>query len=369
MAKTTNGRNGKIEFLRFLFALIIVIHHSRYLLGDTECMFLGGSLAVDFFYIVSGYLMMATIEKRNMQGAHQIGLGKETLSFVLRKAKAIYPDALIAWIIAVIFISCVKQNSLLQTVLLFADSIFEVTFLKMSGLTATSVNGVTWYISSMLLCMALLYPLIRKHYDVMVHIGLPLIVVLVFGYLCGAYGAPRNPTMWIGFTYKGNLRALAEISLGAICYQVVKKLSNVSFTNLGRVLLTILEWGLYILVILYMYYCKAGVRDYLFLLFIAAAVSLSFLAKGIDSEWYDRSVFFWLGRYSLPLFLGHTYYAQNLNSLLPVSFTNGQRMIVYMLCTIVTASVIWGVSTFIKTVYPRIKKAVATLLLESSEPA
>lgn len=57
-------RNGKIELLRFLFAVIIVLHHSRQLLGDENCLFLGGSLGVEFFFIVSGYLMMSSIEKR-----------------------------------------------------------------------------------------------------------------------------------------------------------------------------------------------------------------------------------------------------------------------------------------------------------------
>ena len=54
-------RNGKIEFLRFLFSLIIVVHHSRMFLGDEISPFLGGSLAVEFFFFVSGYLMMAYI--------------------------------------------------------------------------------------------------------------------------------------------------------------------------------------------------------------------------------------------------------------------------------------------------------------------
>ena len=57
--KMTGKRNGKIDLLRFLFAVIIVLHHTRYLFGDEHCFFHGGSLAVEFFFIVSGYLMTA----------------------------------------------------------------------------------------------------------------------------------------------------------------------------------------------------------------------------------------------------------------------------------------------------------------------
>ena len=52
-------RNGKIDLLRFLFAVIVLIYHSRYVVGDEKSLFLGGSFAVEFFFLVSGYLMMA----------------------------------------------------------------------------------------------------------------------------------------------------------------------------------------------------------------------------------------------------------------------------------------------------------------------
>ena len=44
--------NVTIDFLRFLFSVIVVLHHSRYVLGDDNCYFLGGSLAVEFFFFV-----------------------------------------------------------------------------------------------------------------------------------------------------------------------------------------------------------------------------------------------------------------------------------------------------------------------------
>ena len=122
MGQTIKKRNGKIEFLRFLFAVIIVLHHSRYLVSDEKCIFLGGSLAVEFFFIVSGYLMMATIEKKRLTNSSVLMLGNETLQFILKKVKSVYPDVLIAWIIACVFISYVKDNSFFEVILLFFNS-------------------------------------------------------------------------------------------------------------------------------------------------------------------------------------------------------------------------------------------------------
>jgi len=250
-------KNGKIEFLRFLFSIIIIIHHSRYLIGNEECMFLGGSFAVEFFFIVSGYLMMASIDKKELFNNSIIDLGKETGIFILKKVKTLYPDVLIAWIIAGVFVSYVKDYSFFSMLKLFLNSIFEVTFINMTGLSIMTLNGVVWYISSMLLCMTILYPLLRKYRDMMVYVVLPLCILLMFGYLCHEYGAPRKPTQWIGITYKGNIRAFAEISLGVICYHIVTKFSNISFSNLGRVALSVLEISCYAIIILYMHYCTA----------------------------------------------------------------------------------------------------------------
>ena len=32
-------RNGKIDFLKFLFAIIVLIHHTRYVVGDKKSLF------------------------------------------------------------------------------------------------------------------------------------------------------------------------------------------------------------------------------------------------------------------------------------------------------------------------------------------
>lgn len=66
-----NLRNGEIDFLRFLFSLIILLRHSSNIVGKEWYPFLGGAFAVEFFFIVSGYLMMASIQKC-LQGGGQL---------------------------------------------------------------------------------------------------------------------------------------------------------------------------------------------------------------------------------------------------------------------------------------------------------
>lgn len=335
-------KNGKIELLRFIFSIIIMMHHSRYLLGNERCWFLGGSFAVEFFFIVSGYLMMATIEKQNREVVSR-GLGKETFQFLAKKVKAIYPEVFVSWVIAVLLVSVIKNNSIFATLVLFIDTFFEATLLKMSGLHSVSVNTVTWYISSMLLSMMIMYPLIRKFPDISTYVVIPLITMILLGYLCGELGSPRNPMKWIGFTYKGNLRAFAEIGLGVIAYKFVEYLSTITLTLPGKIVITLTEWGCYIILIMYMFFEKAGVRDYFFLFVMVLAVSLSFAEKGIDSNIFHHPFVYVLGRFSIPLYLGHIYYAQHLTKVLSVQvFGEATCMLIYVLLSVVTALIIWG---------------------------
>ena len=46
-----NMRNGEIDFLRFLFSLIILLRHSSNIVGKKWYPFLGGAFAVEFFFL------------------------------------------------------------------------------------------------------------------------------------------------------------------------------------------------------------------------------------------------------------------------------------------------------------------------------
>lgn len=363
-SNTSTIRNGKVEFWRFIFSLIIVIHHSRYLLGDNNCMFLGGSLAVEFFFLVSGYLMMASIDKKKAAPTH---LGHETATYIGRKFNNLCPDLPIAYVIALAFVSFAKQNTVSQTVLLFINSFFEVTQLKMSGLYSVSLNGVTWYISSMLLCMAILYPLIRKFPDIMTNIVVPLTALLLLGYLSGNYDSPRTPLQWIGLTYKGNIRAMAELCLGVLCYKACQRLTALQLRKSGKLLVTLLEWCCYIVVIWYMYAKKASQTDYFMLLIMMVGITLSFSHLGIDAPLFDHPFIVALGKFSLPLFLSHTFYAQHLNSLLPGLWSGNRRMAIYLLCSFATAALVKLISMLLVKFRPAISQWVKHLLLEKTE--
>lgn len=345
--------NVTIDFLRFLFSVIVVLHHSRYVLGDDNCYFLGGSLAVEFFFFVSGYLLLVGVDKagrKNCAGTN--GIGSETLHFILHKIRSFLPEFLIAWWIGFVLIGVVRQYGVLDYLKAFGNDFWELTLVKMSGLFTHGIDGAMWYLSAMLLGMALLYPLLRTKRDLMTHLVCPLLALFLYGYLCQAEGHPRDPIVWLGLCYKGLVRAVAGLCTGVvICMAVrrLKKLAPAGLTKLGNALAIGVQLLCLILAIRYMAEQEPSEYDYFYMFLLMLLVLISFSGFGLESvlgnsQWLHLLSAF-LGKYSLSLYLGHLYFAQHVNELLPEELYSGKiRMTVYLAAAFANGLLVTGLS-------------------------
>ncbi|MDO4493037.1 MAG: hypothetical protein Q4C53_04020 [Clostridia bacterium] len=203
----------------------------------------------------------------------------------------------------------------------------------------------------------------RKFPSMAVKVVLPLSTLLIFGYFCGNNMAPRAPLEWMGWTYKGNLRAFAEMGIGICMYDPVQKLRTVEFSKLGKRLLTVAEHGLYLAVIFYMYRYGADRKDYFILILFVAAVALSFAERGADTALFRHPMFAKLAQFSMPLFVSHSFWAGGLRAVLPASMTKGTMIGVYLVCSVVTTFFVMGVSAFIRNRMPQWKRAAKRLFL------
>lgn len=345
--------NVTIDFLRFLFSVIVVLHHSRYVLGDDNCYFLGGSLAVEFFFFVSGYLLLVGADKAGRKnGAGTNGIGSETLYFILHKIRSFLPEFLIAWWIGFVLIGVVRQYGVLDYLKAFGNDLWELTLVKMSGLFTHGIDGAMWYLSAMLFGMALLYPLLRTKRDLMTHLVCPLLALFLYGYLCQAEGHPRDPIVWLGLCYKGLVRAVAGLCTGVvICMAVrrIKKLAPAGLTKLGNALAIGTQLLCLILTIRYMAEQEPSEYDYFYMFLLMLLVLISFSGFGLESvlgnsQWLHLLSAF-LGKYSLSLYLGHLYFAQHVNELLPEELYSGKiRMTVYLAAAFANGLLVMGLS-------------------------
>ena len=402
--------NVTIDFLRFLFSVIVVLHHSRYVLGDDNCYFLGGSLAVEFFFFVSGYLLLVGADKAgrkngagyllpggadmagrkngagyllpggvDMAGRTEVagletkgvgagttgiggevtgicgemtGIGSETLHFILHKIRSFLPEFLIAWWIGFVLIGVVRQYGVLDYLKAFGNDFWELTLVKMSGLFTHGIDGAMWYLSAMLLGMAILYPLLRTKRDLMTHLVCPLLALFLYGYLCQAEGHPRDPIVWLGLCYKGLVRAIAGLCTGVVICMAVRRLKRFSpsgLTKTGNALAIGVQLLCLLLTIRYMAEQEPSEYDYFYMFLLMLLVLLSFAGFGLESvlgnsqRLHLLSAF--LGKYSLSLYLGHLYFAQHVNELLPEELYSGKiRMTVYLAAAFANGLLVMGLS-------------------------
>ena len=370
--KTKSRRNGRIEILRFVFAFIVLLHHSRYLLGDDNCYFLGGSLGVEFFFIVSGYLMMNTVDRIVSSKNYNTipvdkNLANETASFIKKKVQAILPQFPIAWFIGLLFVIILNHMTIVDAFEEFKQDFWELSLLKMTGIYYGGLDGVMWYISSMLICMTILYPLLRKFPHMMRKIWCPFLALMFLGMMCILDGHPRNPTKIYSFIYKGNIRAFAEICIGIWSYDIVRKIKNVNWSKLAGCIFEILQLAGYAMAIIYMYSDKPGKDDYFFLMVLSISVILSFAQVGILSDAFNNRFSMILGRFSAALYFSHLYYAQNLNLILDESLSKQEKTLIYVACSFVTALVVEALAFLYKKVSPNFKRGLKAILVKNEK--
>ena len=240
-------RNATIELMRFLFASSIIFFHIAGTLWDRKLilfsgeefkltLFRNGYIGVEFFFLVSGFLMAKSIYRRQSQAC--IGklqpepVGVETIRFLWGKVKALWPYYLPACAIGCLLFLLTKENLHPGWFVPYLPSLF---FLQETGLSDASFTGLpSWYISSMLIAMAVLYPICRKFYFSFTSLFGLLLGILMTGALIQLNGNLAGTGQdWWAITFACNFRALGEIALGTVCYEASRRLSQISFST-GR---------------------------------------------------------------------------------------------------------------------------------------
>ena len=353
-------RNGKIELLRFLFSVWIMLFHSYYFAADGAWSIAKrGAMGVEFFFILSGYLMACSVKKKEALPCDH--LGRETSQFILHKITALMPNFIIAWAIGLAVMHYRAGDYTLVALIKRAiEGVWELTFLTMAGFGNVRVN-VDWYISAMILAMLVLYPLCRKYFSVFVHILAPVCAAFILGCFYHTSLTPTNVMQYYHVAYKGMIRAVADICLGAACYPAIEFLKKLEITPLAKRLVSLAESCIWIVVFSGLLVFQNKKFDFFVLLLIVIGTILSFSHQGAYADKFDRPLFMTLGSFSLSLYLGHAYWGH----LLERKFMHlgyGKLMLMYVTLSLGTALCIHVSSNWLKrqkdTVFSFLKKTL-----------
>lgn len=373
MGSTMKQRNGTIDFLKFVFAVIVIIFHgSGYFTDDASMqIFKSGRLGVEFFFLVSGYMMAVSAEKTIGQkwsgGGQKVNnIGCSTYCFIKNKIKRLLPEIWVAWVISFAAYHVVEKNYGLFDILCdFVKAIPELLLIEQSGIMWKSYNGVTWYISAMIFVMIILYPLILKYRDTFYYIFAPVIFCFLLGFLFQTFGKLTKPAVYSSIAFRGFIRGFAEIAGGCICYKVSCKLKTYNYTKGMKILFGVIEWGLYFASIVYMFFHAASKYDFIIVLFLAVSITITLSQSSYDDKVFNRPIFFWLGKYSFSLYLGHAFWRKLINLLFP-AWGYYKKLGIYMLISFITALFIMYVSKWLRKMWAALSPTVKKYIIRES---
>lgn len=365
-----NKKNAAIDLLKFLFALMIVLFHGGKNLPEQAGYFINGLLGVEFFFIVSGYLMAVSARRYADPHSSGVTIWHSTRQFVAHKIARLSPDVFIAWFVSFAVLAAAKRYSLTTIVIKFLSGIFELLLLKRAGFTGLIANGTTWYLSAMLLAMAVLFPLLVAKRDFFLVWFAPLASVFLYGFMSSAWSnGLASSAGWTGFATKGMLRALGGICLGVTCYTAAQRLSSLRLRGFARLLATLLAVCCYLFVALYAFGHRNSSFDFVLVLLLACGVTVTF--SGIDySALLSASapvqrVCGFLGEFSMDLFLSHGYWSNQLDVFLP-GWTGSRLLLVYLAVSFTNALLLMLVSRFLRGRWPGIRSWLRRACLKES---
>lgn len=353
--------NPEIDLLKFIFSIIIVLYHTKNLtaISSADITILPyGFTGVEFFFIISGYLMVKSSKK--FEGKP---IGRSTADFLINKIKSFYPYFIFSFIIAFIvrqfsfFVD--KDQSLVAFLKGSVLSINELLLLHNTGVDfGTIYNGPTWYLSAMILGMAIIFPVLLKHKNWFVNLGSLVVPILIYAFSSQEKGT-LNSLGWSGFLNYGILRAIAGLGLGCFIGAMIDRLqeNNITLRRFFKIALWLVEAGLFGLLIVIMQFEGKNKFDYIAVIvtFFICFIMLSGLT-GVQNV-LPGKICSLLGRFSLVIYLNHRYVAFLINTLVP-ELSPEKTMVVYLGASVVVAIVAEIIVSATKALWSRISPVV-----------
>lgn len=305
----TQNRNGSIELIRFLLAVVLIFFHGTVLLTSKDgALFTKGASAVEVFFIISGYYMAkAAVEKGSgsfeyMKGRYCKVFPYHTFAFIF----AFPVQCAINGFFRLEFADCLKNMAAMG--MLAIPEFF--LFAPLTGLAfPAAVNGIEWYLSAMLLGMAILYPLVRKWPKAMYSYVAPLIFLFLSGFMYIMIGSYRGTYGVRGMFCTGLIRGLAMMALGITVYGASLLLnSKVDLDRTrNRWIISVLALIMWIIVFVHFNTHLSDKYDFGMVYIAAAAVLLTTTGKTVLAGPLSNKFVIFLGKLSLPMFLNQNW--------------------------------------------------------------
>lgn len=223
-------KNRQIQFWRIVFTYMIAYYHLNNAYGKDTSWY----IAVEFFFIVSGWLLAMKCVSMQQSGTLE---SYPAWKYTLSKFVKFFPHCLFSFLVAFALKGLYRGFGLRDWVRETIFHIPEIFLVQMSGLnygTDYPINSVTWYMSVLLIVGYFIWYFLRKYPKVYIEVICPLSILIIYPYLYRTYG-------FIGEHWEANrilihsalLRGFADMNLGIIAYILTDKLKVLKIKDIN----------------------------------------------------------------------------------------------------------------------------------------
>lgn len=285
-------RNGMIDLFRFVYALLIMTHHT-YLFGREGYPFSGAWVFVEFFFMLTGALTAKHFF--DMRELDSKEAAKYALIYSGRKFLPYMPYVLIALLIGYISNLFALPVSGVREAIGWIDNLIGESLLLGASKWASIRLAPLWFLSALFLvfpfiCYFLGY---KKYKWFYVYIFSWIVPILYYGKM-GIVARAEYPS--------DLMRAFMATSLGVFCYVFSKFIRDRKLGRKAQIVLTMIEVGCYLVPVIFTAFEVTNGRIMLIIFFIGIGISVS--GRSTLSGW-NCKLFTWLGQLSMIVFLIH----------------------------------------------------------------
>lgn len=298
-------KNGKIEILRFFFCIVVVFYHINRdlwpdgkVFGEYFTLFNHGRSAVEFFFLLTGFLMAKRVHKIHSVRTQSVAV--ETVRYLGRKIKSVIAPYTVINIVTIIYSLFVVKDF----ITFVAERAPSLVFLQRTGIEDEGFITVGWYLGSMFFAIAVIFPFLLKYFDTTSLLVAPVGSAMLIGFFIHEYG--YMPQAAFGtFMHHANLRAIAMILLGVFCYRICDYIKTLKLERWKRVALAVTENICWAISIFYLFSNAEMKYEGHITYLMAIAITISF-SRDLSYRIYNNSFVEYLGRISLPIYLSQT---------------------------------------------------------------
>lgn len=319
-----------VEFWRFLFTVLVCIYHSEIYFGNPKLLPSGES-AVEFFYLLSGFLLMLSVTRdlreRHIERVSPKEARLKAWEYVRKKAVAIYPALLVVLILTYFVYPFTVQNgfggsfgsgfgggfvrvgkpAFWSQLKKFMNSEWEFLFLV--GTPFGYNDGAApivpmWFLTGLLIVGYVYTYLAYRHYELFRFLA-PLLGILGITYFT------LNSTLILDFYVKmglftaGMVRAVSSMALGATVFFIYDRLKDRKFSAMGIALLSLLEvYAIYRFFSLTLWQ-PVSLDNYRRTVYIMVILLLAFLNVTYLSRLLNRRIWHHAGKITITMYLAH----------------------------------------------------------------